>query len=451
MEVFYQKKEGKTMNFEQLEEVKKPSFLELDRGMSNTRSSSYFDEVYTNYVCIDYFKFRFSHFHNLDDLFIQGLLQKLFINRDRVTAEPGKATFKVYYTFDEDVYLFGGREKEKDEFGEYTYFFEMKGHALRLFELRCKENGVDYLKAYQDLFEFILSKFSVKNIVLKKIDLARDDLKNTITKEEYDYKFKKDFFVTRFKSKGIRDKTLEKERYSKDTGWSWTFGSRSGTHMMFYDKKMEREVKGNEVFVDSWIRVEARFREEYATVAFLELLNGLKNKKFMETICGLIYGLMDIKEDNRFRKDNMHKAPTWKKWDELLSYPAKIDIRKSQAEFEQTLLISKDDVLTMNKTIRWYYDSVYRAEALIYLVYLDTFDIFQAEVLEKACQNLNEKYLARVNYLRNKKGERLLNLKEAKDFLWNRIRYLKNISGVSEKGKEIFGDDLNVISQEERN
>lgn len=410
-------------------------------GMSNTHPTAYFEKFYTYIVCIDYFKFKFTPYHGKDDIFVKKLLQKIFLSSDSVTEEPGKSLFQVYNTYDEDVYVYGGREKEKDEFGNYTYFFEMKGHALRLFELRCKKNGVDYLKAYQDLFHFVIEKINEGHVTIKKLDVAIDDFTGSITKEEYDERFTKGFYVTKFRSvKKIDEKVLQRLVKSAK-GWSWLIGNYSSNHIMFYDKKLERENKDEETNRESWIRVEARFREERANHALLKLYNGLVENQFLETICGLIGGLIELKENNRYARSNMYKAPIWKKWDELLHHAKPIDISISQGEVEDDILYKN---LTYLKMVKWFDEAVYRVFALIYLADPLDFELFESYILDKALDNLKEKDLAKVNYYRDFKKLKPLNLKEAQDLLYKRIRYLKNISSQIEEGKRIFGDDLSV-------
>ena len=181
------------------EENKKENGILFEVGrVSNTRPTSTLKHLR---VCVDYLKFRFLNYKGLDDEFIKELLKKLFVPLDSVTNEKGKVMFKVFYTFDEEIFVFGGRERERDEFGNDTFFFEMKGHALRMFELRCRNNEVDIEKAYRDVFRLIYENVSLRKIKFKRIDVAKDDFSNMITKEEYDYKFEKGFYCSSLKAK----------------------------------------------------------------------------------------------------------------------------------------------------------------------------------------------------------------------------------------------------------
>ncbi len=421
---------------------KNEDFVSDRLGTSNTQSISYLNSHYTYYVCIDYLKFRFINFYSLDDDFIQGLLEKLLIDKSSVTDESGKASFKKFFTFDEEVYLFGGREREKDESGNDTYFFEMKGHALRMFELRCKNNNIDYLTAYYELFYYLYCNLIPQHISFKRIDVAHDDLSNTISKSEYDHKFKKGFYISKFKSISKHDESVKETRISSSKGWSWRLGGMSGTHVLIYDKYLERTNKDYEVVTDSWIRVEARFHDDYANYCFFELFDALASKNLYQTITGMIGGLLELKEDNRFSWKNMDKAPTWDKWSKLLDYTTPINLKLSQGELEKSLIIKFPEELNMLKTLGWF-NSINKVISLVYLLDPDKFDSLLAEMFKIGSFKIDNKDLAKVNYLRVKNGKDNLDMKNAKDFLSNHIRALLS-KDVIDKGIEFFGGDLDV-------
>lgn len=428
------------------EELGKWQDFPSEVGMSNTHLTGYFAKQYTYVVCIDYLKFRLTQYEGEEDKFILGLLDKLYIPRYSVTDKKATA-YPVFKIYDEDCDFFGGLENQRTDEGKLTYFFEMKGHALRMFELRCKNNGIDYLSAYLDLFEYVYDNVEKRDIEMKRMDFARDDMGNIISKEEYEQKIKHDYYISRLRSSTKVDEEYH-DRFTKGKkGWSWLLGNRGSTCLMIYDKKLERENKSNDVFVDSWIRVEARFQDKKANLAFLKILNGLRQKKFYSTICGLIGGLLEFKEDNKYKRENMKKAPIWIKWDELLNHSGRIDLRKSQGELED-LIVKKTEDLSMEKNISWNIEATYRSEGMIYLCDPDNYDTFQETKFFKAYQNLTQKDLAKVNYYRIKKGLRELKLIEAKDYLYNHVQYLRNHmnkKALLEKGIDFFGGDIDVV------
>lgn len=422
------------------EENKKENGILFEVGrVSNTRPTSDFKHLR---VCVDYLKFRFLNYKGLDDEFIKELLKKLFVPLDSFTNEKGKAMFKVFYTFDEEIFVFGGRERERDEFGNDTFFFEMKGHALRMFELRCRNNEVDIEKAYRDVFHLIYENVSLRKIKFKRIDIAKDDFSNMITKEEYDYKFEKGFYCSSLKAKE-NDKEFLGSIKTK-TGWSWRIGSRAGTHVMFYDKLLEREKKKEKVPYNNWLRVEARFKDEKADMVFYQLFNVfLGNVGLMETISRLIYSLVQIKEDNGYDKKDMYKARDWKKWLDFLG-------KFNKFEDSTFLEINTEEPLTedikMKKTIMWLEDVTSLAFTEYYLSNLDNFDILIANLLKKGIYKMKNKDLVKINYYRVSKGKDPLDMVTAKKYVESKIRYLENNPGnIYQNAKNFFGDDVNVV------
>lgn len=429
------------------EENKKENGILFEQdGLSNTRPSSHFNRFNDTLVGKDYLKFRFLNFRGLDDDFIIELLKKLYVSLDFVTNEKGKSMFKVFYTFDEDIFVYGGRESERDEFGNDTYFFEMKGHALRMFELRCRNNNVDIQKAYLDVFLLIYKNVTIRKIKWKKIDVFLDCFTNYILKEEYDGKFEKGYFTSPLKVKEKQDEFVFCTNIKTKKGWSWRIGGRGGTHIMLYDKMLERIKKKEKVPYEYWLRIEARFRDEKADIVFFELLNAyMGNRTLRDTISSLIYELLQIKEDNNYDKTHMYMAKEWNKWIELLGNPTKTD-EKDIESIEIKCDIKLLDDMKMRKTMSWVDDITSLAFTQCYLANMDNFDYFVANLLKKGSYKLKSKDLSKVNYYRVAEGKKPLKMEEAKKHIDDKIRFLNNNSGfLYENAIHFFGDKIDVI------
>ena len=111
----------------------------LSNPLSNTGSIVYRNFTsYTKYkvdknVCVDYLKFRVTGNFDFESKFVFELFDILKLNYLEYDRKNTK-TFKAFYTFDEDVFIYYGQENTQLINGKDCWFFEMKGHALRMFE-----------------------------------------------------------------------------------------------------------------------------------------------------------------------------------------------------------------------------------------------------------------------------------------------------------------------------
>ena len=423
-------------------------------GLSNTRpSADNFSKYTTINSCIDYLKIRFVNFYDFEDSFLNKILKKLYINIDKRTFK-NSSIYKVFYIFDEDVDFYGGAETQVDTFGNYTYFLELKGHALRMFELRLKEHEMDIRKGYLDLFEFIFENFTTnRKIQIKRIDLVIDDYTNLIGKSEFDKKMKEKCFSSFFKTLSNVDSSVYTKRIEKaNKGWSWYVGSRNGTHMNVYDKVQERKNRANlDVSVKSWIRYEGRFIESYGDYAFIEVYKSLLNNEFHNCVCKLLGSILDIKEKNNYSQEDICKAPTWVKWKKLLNFNKPINLRKySQAELEQLMIIRKKEETTAERTLSWLNKNVYRGISLMFLLDANNFEKNIADLLDKFSTKFDETDLSTINNYRVQNGLERLDYNEALRLLFYKIDNLRNISNsnvVLDIAKKVFNTDLNLKNE----
>ena len=169
-------------------------------AMTNSRRMTY-QEIKTS-SCIDYFKFRVDNIIEIpenekdyfdfskngnepgseDYTFIHELCMILLLTPYEFYKKE-KTGYPRFYVFDEDVFIFGGKTSESDSDGTPRYYLEMKGHALRQFELRCVEKGLDVFEQYCKLFDFCY-KYTLpsndRNLKMLRIDVAKDDFSNFI-------------------------------------------------------------------------------------------------------------------------------------------------------------------------------------------------------------------------------------------------------------------------------
>ena len=133
--------------------------------------------------CIDYFKFRVDGLIDIpksqeeyindsngniecDFSFINELCKILLIKPyQHYDNDPGWQGYKFFSIFDEDIAIFGGRKSEESEDNNIPRcFVELKGHALRMFELRCIDNGIDVLYGLCNAFSQVSAFVTVPQL-----------------------------------------------------------------------------------------------------------------------------------------------------------------------------------------------------------------------------------------------------------------------------------------------
>lgn len=346
--------------------------------------------------CLDYLKFR------VDGLIDMPTTEQEFLDNCKYDEEPGSADFsfinelcsilliksylhydnfpgwkgfKYFSIFDEDITVFGGRKAEKSEDGIDTSYVELKGHALRLFEIRCQDNNIDVFSQYKKLFDFI-KKYTFptyeRNLQLKRIDVAVDDYSNFITIDELKDKLRHGAYTSSCRKIGqsldyTKEEKEENDRINEiiSKGWTCYIGGRTSRQLCIYDKKAERETAGCSVIVDHWIRYEARFYQNNSQAAFNALYNNVfyinDSTKFNITTNSLINKIIVFREDNNAKKENQKKVAVWSKWGDLL--------KASYIEFKPQAAIERDT--TFFKKKNWLIKSPYLNITLQFLTGVD--------------------------------------------------------------------------------
>lgn len=151
-----------------------------------------------------------------------------------------------------------------DEMDEYHV--QMTGSGCRMFE---QISEIDW----QELLTYIHYDEHAK---LTRLDMALDSFDKPFSIPSIEGKCERGELVTKFREGQSTKKwkfSTENFGASENSGYGLEFGARASRLMIrMYDKKLERENKGLEVTVDSWIRVELQLRKEYSNEALAELV-----------------------------------------------------------------------------------------------------------------------------------------------------------------------------------
>lgn len=422
----------------------------LTTALTNSRRMTHKEIKISN--CIDYFKIRVDNIIEIpnsdkdyfdfskngnepgseDYTFIHELCMILLLTPYEFFKKE-KTGYPRFYVFDEDVYIYGGKDSESLNDFTPRYYLEMKGHALRQFELRCIEKGLDVFEQYCKLFDFCYKHtFSDRNLKILRIDVARDDFSNYITIKELQDKLRNGFYISK------SSKIEQAFNYSKSDniddvneivskGWTAYIGGRTSRQLCIYNKLEERKAKNNVVLNESWLRYEARFYHENSIKAFEILYFNVfreRNKEdFNKFVGSLINCIIEFKEDNNFDKGHQYEVDTWSKWIELIGYNDLDFTIQASVEKDNSMLKSKDwliDSPYMNVTLEFLSDVKFYLDKneLIHLetecpgeTYAicgikldDAFLKFIFALLHRGKSNLDQVKLAKVNNLRRAKG-----------------------------------------------
>ena len=281
----------------------------------------------------DYFSFTFDYdsFDTELELEVNNNILEYFkdllkLSDEEITpASYGKGRFEYLYhlCIGIDLKLKGPINGE----GYNTCQLEIKGEGCRELERR----GIDWRT-------FLLRLKTELHAKCSRCDLASDDKEGNIIKfNEVKEKLDKHQFVTNFKNKDYEIHGSEKK------GYSLQFGSRESTQMLvIYDKKKEREYKGEECPHKYWVRYEMRYFHEKADRVVDDIINAYDGKinypepktvdkgdaGFGAYVTGLLYQALDLKEDNNFSIENQYKANTDPRWKEFLEDAEKVTVSK---------------------------------------------------------------------------------------------------------------------------
>ena len=469
---------------------KKSAFDKKTTAKTNSRRVTNYEIKNSN--CIDYFKFRvnniievpnssndyenFSKNGNepgLEDYTFISELCRILILKPFEFYKKEKIGYPKFYVFDEDVYIYGGKASEESIDGIPRFYLEMKGHALRQFELRCIENNLDVFEQYCKLFDFCY-KYSLssndRNLKMLRIDVARDDFTNYIKEKEIRDKLEKGFYVTRSTKiqqslNYFKDENIDEVNEIISKGWTCYIGGRTSRQLCIYNKAEERKSKDKLVLNDHWMRYEARFYQENAFVAFSILyFNVFRDRNvnlFNDYVGKLINCIVEFKEDNNYSKESQYQVDTWYKWYKFFGDNDLEFKIQASVESDNTMLKSKDWLIKspyMNITLQFLTDVRihYNESGLIFMdtespskiyemvgvPFNDYFIKFIFALLKRGKEKLDAQKLAKVNNLRKAKGFQYIktvdNAKRILDF------YVNNHDDYGFLSTNVFQEELNV-------
>lgn len=272
------------------------------------------------HIVIDYFSATFPFICYVDDSEYQIINEIVLmvcdflnIKKDDISKENyAIRRFEFQYKLSDHITLrLCGPELKS---GHKSCSIELSGQGCREFEEIAKS------KTWIDFLEFFIVRL---NASPTRIDIALDDYEGShITFDEIKRKLDSGLFTTTFQDKDFI------MHGSNNKGLSLQFGSHSSTQMLvIYEKLKEQITKGIDCYQDYWVRYEMRYRQEKSYNICMNIINH-GNEKFKEYVFGLLYLMIDIKADNNYGEDNIHKAKTDDKWKAFLDNVDKAKIEK---------------------------------------------------------------------------------------------------------------------------
>ncbi|MFA6755644.1 MAG: replication initiation factor domain-containing protein [Bacilli bacterium] len=344
-------------------------------GLSNTPLTKDLNVKYN--VCIDYLKIRFNRSFSPTDNSFKKLLTFLKVDSTIYDDDLRVANYKFCYVFDANVFLYTCGLTTKNANGEDTTILELKGQACREFEAR----GGSWIDLFDEIKE--------NNGMCKRIDVAFDDYGNTIPRAALLDKIYKGLYTCDWKDK-------PEIVFSKNDGFSITFGKYSQKTLCIYNKVAERKDKGLAVTVNDWMRYECRFKSDVVDVtnngvgdvAFNEVYCALVNNDLDRCAKKLLFGLIDIKEKNNYSRESLCKAPTWSIWKNFLN----VDVRfKCHIQYKlETSIVRK---------VNWYSRSAMRNRILLEALNPSMYKDIDGYFVYKTLNKIRNKDVASINYV----------------------------------------------------
>lgn len=219
------------------------------------------------------------------------------------------------YQFQLGEYIILRLDGPMDEHYHKTCHLEMKGEGCRDFERRNPD---------KTWIKLILTMVYL-NAKFKRIDIAIDDYEGKyVTMKWLLDKIEKEQYTSIFRNEPMPIGTLK-------SGLTIQFGTHDSNNMLvIYDKKIEQQKRKKLCDKDYWVRYEMRFRNQVASGAITKLITtyddedipiyGMNIKQYAFE---LLYGLLDIKEENNCSDKNQHKVQTDPLWSSFLNHVSK--------------------------------------------------------------------------------------------------------------------------------
>jgi len=323
------------------------SAADVGGGVSNTPSSSLSAGVSTNVVskavspvrivntCVDYLSVTFSGHFDPDSTLFDELLRCVLVRREVVEESKGRRNYFHALVLDDEFSVFYGSTTTKDAMGNETWCFEMKGSACRRFEDRViaefpGASGPERAWRLQMAWDAFVQWIMRHEGRCSRIDLPTDDESGIVP-----FSGLKDRFFMMI-DKGVRcyvsdlrsfhpdlsypqaddgeNRLCPKGNPRRGDGLSFYLGSGDRIQLCIYNKKAEREAKGFQVTVPSWIRYEVRYMHGHADSAFRMLAAAFReNGNPADFIFSCLSGLF-APLDHPVSSSNASRAEVWAPW-----------------------------------------------------------------------------------------------------------------------------------------
>lgn len=275
-------------------------------------------------VKIDYFSatFPLDNYMNELDPFIELDMLKLIsqylnVQPFEILSLPyAQNHYHYQYLLGEHIIL--RLDGPMDENYHRTCHLEMKGEGCRDFERRNPD------KTWLNL---ILNMVCL-NAKFKRIDIAIDDFEGKyVTMKWLLDKIEKEQYTSIFRNEPMPIGTLK-------SGLTIQFGTHDSNNMLvIYDKKIEQQRRKKLCDKEYWVRYEMRFRNQVASGVITKLITtyddetiSIYGMNLKQCAYELLYGLLDIKEENNCSDKNQHKVETDPLWSTFLNHVSKSKI-----------------------------------------------------------------------------------------------------------------------------
>lgn len=346
-------------------------------------------------IIVDYFTCTFPlkvHEDQLEVKIVDDLVHVIseflgFSNEEIVKEEFATNRYKYQYTLGESVTIrLGGPELLT---GYKSSQIELRGQGCREIEAHTSKNWIEIFT----FFTLILQGSPTR------LDIAIDDYEGKYCKQEtIKETLDKGNYITSFRNK---DYTLHG---NEKNGWSIQFGSHKSTQMLvIYDKLKEQITKGNSIEQTFWTRYEMRFMKEKA---YDVVLNYIENKieNFNKYSYGLLYSMLDLKEDNNYNEHHIREAKTIKYWSDFLTNVSKADIGKY-----------KINIKNLETYKNWIIPIISSYFIIMYLHNYKDFMVTYVSMLEPILEYLekfDKKKIKNVNKYQKEVGQPLIGFKD---------------------------------------
>lgn len=339
-------------------------------------------------------------FDDLNELFEILTADKPWFEYDR---EYGRNNYKEAIVIGQNIRVqFYG---PKNKYNNHTTMIEFNGQACDEFINR----GGDWIALIELMIRWEAN--------CTRLDLAIDDFTgHEITPYWIWDEFNKGriFFNTRYQNiEPFISINLKLGTYS---GFGLYFGTRGKNQLLIYDKKLERESKGESVFYPCWFRYEMRFTGGKATTIMRDyLISALDSNNFSKFCYQSLYDQLNIVDVNP-NDSNNRRWKTNKKWLNFLEEVEKIKIINMYAPKQ-----------TIDTKRRWIKTSVIKSLAQIFIADENAYFKNQLKDIAEQLKELKDKDIELINQYLKQHGRKPItkaDIKERSDQLMKSFNYM---------------------------